>query len=181
MPFVPLNWTEFRNTIASPDPNDLTKNAGVQYAFDADAISAEQIASAIAGAGIKFKLKQYTVGGRAAGLSHDNPDADYTSIDYCIMCWRGDVPAVYIYENGTFVFDAGAPPGESSFYTVMINDAGAIEYYVADVLKYTSLVAPTFPLFADASIDVIALGVFDALIDVGVAAKIDHLPLMGVH
>jgi|GEM_PF-6433529 len=181
MAFVPLIWTDFRNTVAIPNSNDLTKISGVQNAFDADAVSVLQIASAIAGAGLKFKLKQYATGGRAAGLSHDNPSAHYDTIDYCIVCWMGDLPAVYIYENGVFVFDAGGPPDEDAFYTITINAAGNIEYYVADVLKYTSLVAPTFPLFADASIDIKALGVFAAEIGVGAVVKVDHLPLMGVH
>jgi hypothetical protein len=34
---------------------------------------------------------------------------------------------------------------------VIVNDAGAIEFYVDGDLKYTSLTSPSFPLYADTS------------------------------
>lgn len=181
MPFVPLTWINFRNTQAYPDPNDLRKISGVSGAWDADAISSEQIAAAIEGCGIQFGLWPLNV--VAAGLSHDNPDAGYTGVDYLIMAWGGDLPATQIYENGVMVWDSGFPPPTVAVYQISINASGQIEYWFDDVLKYTSTSPPSFPLFAVGKMSDINIfaRIYDAMINAGVVAKVDHLPLMGVH
>ena len=181
MPFVPLTWTSFRNTQASPEGNDLRKISGVSGAWDADAVSSEQIASASPGLGIQFGLWPLIV--VAAGLSHDNPGASYEGVDYLIMAWGGDLPTTQIYENGILVYDTGFPPPTVAVYSIIINAAGQIEYWFDDVLKHTSLLAPSFPLFAVGKMSDVNIfyRIYDAMIDAGVVAKIDHLPLLGVH
>ena len=66
----------------------------------------------------------------------------------------GRLPAgrawVEIYEGGTLVGKKGTY-GAGSVGRVSLNDAGNVEYLVDDEIRYTSLVAPTFPLFADTS------------------------------
>ncbi len=175
MPFVALTWTSFRNTDAYPDADDLRKISGVANAYDADAVSAEQIASAVAGCGITFSLNPGVSGGVACGLSADNPDANYTTIDYCIMYYSGDMPITVIYENGVNKWASEFQVWGG--YKIIINASGQIEYYDTDTntLLYTSLT-----LFADASIDVYGTRVLNAMIDAGVV-KLDYLPLMGVH
>lgn len=180
MAYQNLTWTSFRNTDAYPNPNDLRKISGVQGAYDADAVSSEQIASAAEGAGIKFSLSPWLSGGVACGLSADNPDANYDTIDFCIMRFAGDFPTLRIYENGVQVWDSGFPPPAPDVYTIQINAEGKIEYYIGDTLLYTSLNSPSFPLFADASIDVNGTRVSEAQINVGVAAAPQHLMSMKV-
>lgn len=181
MAFEPVTWTDLVNCIASPDLNDLTKNAGVAGNWDAGAISSQQIALALEGTGIEFSLMP----GAAAGLSADNPDQDYQTIDFCIMKGWGDIFSAYIYENGVYIDTIGI----YNKYRILINASGQIEYWYYDAstdtwtLFYTSLVSPSFPLFMDTSINqqTNPPQVYYALINTGVIAKIDHLPLMGVH
>ena len=47
-------------------------------------------------------------------------------------------------------FDAGVFAAGETFQ-VIVNDAGAVEFYVDGDLKYTSSTAPSFPLYADTS------------------------------
>lgn len=181
MAFVPLIWTAFRNTEASAGGDDLRKISGVSGAWDADAVSSVQIAAASPGLGIQFGLWPLNV--VAAGLSHDNPNASYEGIDYLIMQWSGDLPTTQIYENGVLVWDSGGVTYNN--YQIIINASGQIEYWETNTpaLLYTSLNAPSFPLFAVGKMSDVNIfyRIYDALIDAGVIAKIDHLPLMGVH
>ncbi len=176
-----VSWTDLVNCIASPDANDLTKNAGVDGAWDAGARSIQEIASAVEGAGVEFA----TWWGGACGLSADNPGQHYNTIDFCFLAGWGDIYSGYIYENGVFIMDAGL----WSKNRIIINALGQIEYWGYDEgtatwsLIYTSLVAPSFPLFVDTSIAPVTWPpqIFDVLINGVVVAKIDHLPLLGVH
>lgn len=181
MGFLPLTWTNFRNTDAYPKRNDLRKISGVEGEWDADAVSVEQIASAVEGYGITFTLEPETNYETFCGLSHDNPSAHWSTIDFCIDLFAGERPIVFIYENG--VERLMVHPFLHANFKIIINALGQIEYWETDTpsLLYTSLVAPTFPLFADASLCFYRTEIVDALIDAGVVAKIDHLPLMGVH
>ncbi len=181
MAFAPLTWTNFRNTDAFPSTDALRKISGVDGAWDADAVSSEQIASAIAGLGIEFVLGPVVHGGAACGLSSDNPTASYDTIDYCMLLWEIEMPLTEIYENGALRYQSFDPLIASGPFKIIINDALQIEYYSDITLLYTSLIAPTFPLFADASIFFYGRGITSAQIDTGVVAKVDHLMMMGVH
>ena len=57
---------------------------------------------------------------------------------------------VRFQEKGVNKFDAGVFVAGETFQ-VIVNDAGAIEFYVDGDLKYTSLTSPSFPLYADTS------------------------------
>ena len=183
MAWTPITWKDFVNTIASPDQNDLTKNAGVANAYDADAISVEQILSAVAGSGIRFYLTPGATGGIGCGLSADNPSRHWNTIDYCILQYGADLPTVIIYENGVTKWDSGG--GVYTGYEIRINGSGQIEYVETggNTLLYTSLILPTFPLFVDCSIDAYGLRVNNVMIEAGiipVPAKVDHLMMMGI-
>jgi len=147
-------WTDMVNCYPYPNSNDLRKNAGTPYVFDAGAISTQTINSAIASAGIEFKLQ----GGfdSAAGLSADNPNQHYDTIDFCMLHFAGDIPATVIFENDVFKMDLGYLDPTDKL-NILINGSGRIEYYVNDVLQYTSLNSPSFPLFMDTSIDIDSL------------------------
>jgi len=71
----------------------------------------------------------------------------YQTIDYAVYCDKG---TVRFYEKGTNKFTVGVFAAGETFQ-VIVNDAGAVEYYVDGDLKYSSTVAPSFPLYADAS------------------------------
>lgn len=181
MAFVPITWKHFRNTDAFPNSNDLRKISGVEGVNDADAISSEIIDSAVTNVGIKFTLGWCAGGVVACGLSHDNPNAGYLTIDYCMAYNSNGFAGLQCLENGVEVWSMWGgfifgPP-----YRIVINAIGNIGYWAGDTWLYTSTVVPTFPLFADASISCYGTRIFDALIDVGVVAKIDYLSLMGVH
>ncbi len=102
---------------------------------------------------------------------------------------RGDVPFqplyvyCYVYENGVEKYSAIKPSGDGQIWEVSLNALGKIEYKTDGVVFYTSLIAPAFPLFVDASLaNIMAKGIHHAEIDIGVVVieKIDHLMLMGV-
>jgi len=86
---------------------------------------------------------------RMFGLSQDNPNSSYSSIDY----------AIYLRSNGQIgVYENGSNKGTFGTYTsgdtakVIVED-GSVFYYLGMNLIYTSSVAPVFPLFADVSIN----------------------------
>ena len=184
MAWTPITWQDLINTIAAPDSNDLTKNAGVSGDWDADARSVQELASAAAGAGIRFEIMPALAGATGVGLSSSNPTPHWDTIDYCILQWAGDTPTLQIYELGVLVFDSGGMTYE--LYEISINALGQIEYreLQTNTLLYTSLAPPSFPLFVDCSLDIYGWRINDVLIETGVVpppAKIDHLMMMGVH
>src|SRR3990170_4710638 len=152
MAFVPVEWSAFRNTDSYPNPGDLRKISGVEYAYDADAVSSQQIAAAAAGAGVRFGVLSGSAGGIACGLSHDNPSPHYSGIDYCIMRWADGPPWVTIFEDGVAMWSVSA--GSLAYFAIVFNLLGQIEYWDAgdNVLLYVSTVAPVFPLFVDSSL-----------------------------
>ena len=82
---------------------------------------------------------------------NSNPSAgiNYTNLDYAwYPTWEAGNPSV-IYENGS-------PIGTYTAYTTstifeIIYDGVNVKYYMDGVLKYTSLIAPTLPLYLDSS------------------------------
>ena len=81
------------------------------------------------------------------GLSSTPSGHSQTTIDYAVFC-NGN--QVRFQEKGVNKFDAGVFVAGETFQ-VIVNDAGAIEFYVDGDLKYTSLTSPSFPLYADTS------------------------------
>ncbi len=184
------------NVTATPDPNDLKKTGGVNGLWDAGAISVEQILAAIKDAGCEFILG--TLDGldqiQACGLSEiENINNNYNTIDYCFYSF-GSGYTVQIYEHGLLRKTISILEADRDYkFRILFNASGVIEYYrylpSTDTwqLEYTSTILPEFPLFVDTALknrdplDIYTSIIRDVLIDVGVVAKIDHLPLMGVH
>ena len=81
--------------------------------------------------------------------SNPSTGINYTNLDYAwYPTWDAGNPS-YIYENGT-------PYGAYDAYTTstifeIIYDGVNVKYYLNGVLKYTSLIAPTLPLYLDSS------------------------------
>lgn len=185
MAWQPVSWIDLVNTSAAPNANDLSKVGGINGAYDADAISSQQIASAIAGAGFRLRTFLAVGGGFGFGLSHDNPDRHYNSIDFCFLQYLGDLPGLFILENGVEVWGDYPSDHSNELFEIKINAAGQIEYYAGGILLYTSAVAPIFPLFVDCSLDTYGLRLIGVEIETGfippVVEKIDHMMLTKIH
>ena len=90
------------------------------------------------------------------GLSH-SPDVNhnYRSIDFAIYCDQdggGRQPKIHVYESGSKIKTL-APLVSGETVQIALNDDGAIAYYVDGELMYTSTKAPSFPLYADTSLE----------------------------
>lgn len=184
MAFQNVIWVSLINTTAQPDSNDLSKTGGILGAYDADAISQQQIAAAGEGNGIKWASISSEEGGFGVGLSADNPNTHWNTIDYCIFGWGGDILPPKIYENGVLKFTFTFLPDASAIYSILVNDLGEIEYWAGATLVYTSLNLPSYPLFADCSLEAYGWRIKNAQIETGVSPpppKIDHLMMMKLH
>jgi hypothetical protein len=90
------------------------------------------------------------------GLSH-SPDVNhgYKTIDFAIYCDQdggGRQPKIHVYESGRKIKTL-APLVSGETVQIALNDDGAIAYYVDGELMYTSTKAPSFPLYADTSLE----------------------------
>lgn len=184
MPYDPITWIQLINCEAfGLPPNSLRKNAGGSGAFDAGAISQEQIAAATPGIGM---ICQFPFGTQNdyvfVGLSNTNPDQNYASIRYALF-WSGSI--VDIYELGVYKGSFAGIFTSATIFSIQINTLGQIEYCVDGVLQYTSTLTPTFPLFVDTSlywytpfarsqVDNVKIG------SEVVAEKISHLMMMEI-
>jgi RHS repeat-associated protein len=88
-----------------------------------------------------------TSGNRMLGLSSSDLNANYTSISYALYLNAG---TLYVYENGT---NRGSIGTFASGDVLRIQRTGTIvKYYRNGILKYTSTVASSTVLMADAAI-----------------------------
>ncbi len=86
---------------------------------------------------------------KIAGLSNDNPDAGYTSIDYAI--YLKSTGGVSIFENGVSQGNFGTyNPGDVFRVQARGNQ---VSYWRNNVRFFTSATAPTYPLVLDASLN----------------------------
>jgi hypothetical protein len=88
---------------------------------------------------------------RMVGLSASNADNGYASIRYAIYLINN--ATIGVYENGTSRGNFGTYAASDVFRVSA--EAGIIKYYKNNVVFYVSVLVPTFPLFADVSIQTI--------------------------
>ncbi len=139
-----VQWTGETNTTAAYPPgtgSKLEKTGGLGFGFDAGA----------AGAGFLYgdgavRFTTPTLDVLVVGLSADNPDADYTGIDYGIGFSSG---SVYILENGAIAATPSPHVAGESFE--VRRDGSTVVYSQGGVDIYTSTVASTSPLLIDSS------------------------------
>ena len=90
------------------------------------------------------------------GLSHrPGVNHDFKTIDFAIYCDQGDrwnPPKIHVFESGSKKKTL-APLVSGETVQIALNDDGFIAYYVDGELKYTSTKRPSFPLYADASLE----------------------------
>lgn len=147
-----ITWTSATNTTATA--NDLQKTGGVDGIWDADAISdtSYRISTFGAGRGMQFKCGQ-TNKQVMAGLSADDPDANFNTLDFAIHC-RQDAK-LEVYENGTSKYGAsgtGAAYTASDIISLELNPSNKIVYKKNGAILYTSTVTPSYPLWVDTSL-----------------------------
>src|SRR5689334_18406885 len=150
--FIPSNatqnvtWTNVVNATATG--NTLTKTSGCNGCPDAGATSQQTITS---GDGyVEFTVGALT-GQRFAGLSHDNPGTGWQEIDFAFRLWGNAGPGnLDVEENGTY-HNLSATYVVGDVLRVAI-ESGVVKYYQNGVLRYTSTIAPTYPLMVDTSL-----------------------------
>ena len=150
-------WTNLVNVTPTPTANDLTKSAGGSV-WNAGAFGSEEIYSG----GMSFQAGQ-TDKNIMCGLSSNDPDQDFDTIDFAMACTPTGV--LQAWENGVNVWATGVPYTTNTILSVEINPAtGVIEYKKDGVVQYTSLNSPTFPLFVDNSIFQVGAQILDVIV-----------------
>jgi hypothetical protein len=137
-------WIEKVNTTATG--NSLQKTSGCQLCHDAGAASNKQITS---GDGyVEFTVTS-NPGWSRFGLSNGNTSVSNGEINFGIDLDGLFQNAAEIWENGAYT---GIFTGSNAVDVFRIAvESGVVRYYKNGVLWYTSTVAPTYPLLADAS------------------------------
>ncbi len=143
---VPVLWTpNLVNVTSTSGHTTMTKTAGSDLTWtNARVYSSEGISAPCY---VSFKASQINKY-IAIGLNN-NPASgiDYANIDYAFI--PRDSGFAGIYENGTNRSVETAYTTSTIFE--IIYDGVNVKYYMDNVLKYTSLVSPTLPLYLDSS------------------------------
>lgn len=130
-------------SIAAPTTYTITKTGGSSGTYDASAYTAITYASTI--------NVQFTIGTAAqayiVGLSADNPDDNYTGIDFGLL---NDVGTMYRAENGSLTSLGSTVSGDVWKVTRTIG-TGAVTYYKNGSLVSTSPSTSTASLCVDSS------------------------------
>ncbi|MCB9195603.1 MAG: PKD domain-containing protein [Flavobacteriales bacterium] len=123
--------------------NNLTKNGS--NGWNAGAFTSQSISDN----GYIYSVINETSTTRAFGLNTSNTNTSYSDIDYALMLMNN--ARVRVYENNSYIGEFG---GYSSGDTAkVVAEDGVISYYINSNLIYTSAVVPSFPLYADVSIN----------------------------
>ena len=126
--------------------NSISKTGGVN-GWNAGAFSFNQINSN----GYMQFIASETNTNRMLGLNSSNVSFNYNDIDYAFYLVSGG--NLLVYENGT---NRGSVGSYSTNDTLRINVSGnTVEYLKNNALIYTSSVAPSPPLYVDASINTV--------------------------
>ncbi len=142
----PVQNVVWENTVGvTATGNSLTRGSSTA-AWNAGAISTVDFAS---GNGYVQFTATETNTDRMCGMSHDNSSQSYTDIDF----------AVDLASNGQFyVFEDGVNRGSFGSYStgdvfLVAVSGGVVSYSRNGTLFYTSSATPSFPVFADASLE----------------------------
>lgn len=135
--------TEPENVVGGTLVNGLFTKTGLLVDWDAGIYGG----TGLAGDGT-FTVTPQQVAGIAAGLSSNDTGVSFVSIEYG---WYFDgANQAFVIENGAFVQGPYAYVAGQGFD--IVSAGGQIQYVANGVLVYTSVNAPNFPLFPDASI-----------------------------
>ena len=144
-------WTTPVNVAVSG--NTITKNGGCSGCADAGAASQQAIPSGHGAA--QFAVASGTQG--TVGLSVGNPGTSGSEIMFGLRFYAGYVE---VREGGAYKADWPLTAG--AIHKIAV-ESGAVKYYQAGALKYTSTKAPIYPLLLDASVNNVGGSVQNAI------------------
>ena len=148
-------WTNPVNVAVNG--NTITKNGGCSGCWDAGATSQQTITSG--NGSVQFGISS---GGVATvGLSAPNSNTDANAITFGMRFFPGYLE---IRESGAWKETWTIAAGDVHKVAV---EGGVVKYYQNATLKYTSAVAPTYPLVVDATIENTATAVQNAVMNGG--------------
>lgn len=134
--------------------NTITKNTGCNGCADAGAISQQTFASGPVA--LQFKVSSGFEG--SVGLSNGNAGTSGSEIKFALRFFS---PFVEVRESGVWKASWAIAAGDLHKVTV---EGGIVKYAQNGTVKYTSTVAPTYPLLVDASINALGAAVQNAVI-----------------
>jgi len=138
---TPVSWTDVVGVAASG--NDLSKTAP-ETTFNAGAVSVQALP---ADGYVEFSSAEATTD-KLAGLSMGNGGQGYKDIDFAIRLNASGRASVY--EGG--VNRGGIGPYAAGDVFRVQAEAGVVTYWRNGNLRYTSALAPSFPLLVDTSL-----------------------------
>lgn len=141
---IHLNWTAKVNTKSRG--GTLIKTGGTNGSDDAGAASTQ----VLTGDGY-FQFGTDAKGTVHAGLSQTNPDATSGSIEFALQV--DSAGTIRVRESGTIKLTSAAGIYKPGHLLKVQVEGGIVTYWYDRTKLYTSLVAPTFPLLADASME----------------------------
>jgi hypothetical protein len=150
-------WTSPVNVAVTG--NTITKNGGCNGCWDAGAISQQSIASGAGTSSAQFTMSSGGVG--TVGLSIANTTVNANDITFGL---RFSATYVEVRETGAWMNSWNVAAGDVHKVAV---ESGVVKYYQNGALKHTSTVAPTFPLFVDATLDTVGSAVQNAVLSGG--------------
>ena len=139
----------------APSANSISKNS-TSAGWNAGAFSSKSITS---GNGYVEFTADATNTTRACGLSRGNTDQSLADIDF----------AIYLGNGSARVYEKGVPKGSYVAYAVgnkfrVSIEGGQIKYRKNGVVFYISVLSPTYPLLADASLNTTGSAISNAMI-----------------
>jgi hypothetical protein len=150
-----VRWSSLANVLTTGGGNSLNKNFS-NGNWDGGAFSYNSVSD---NGYLEFTATE-TNTSRMIGLSNTNSDNSYSSIRY----------AIYLQNNGSFnIYETGINRGSfgsysaSDVFRVSVENT-AVKYYRNNLLFYTSVLVPSFPMYADVSINNVGGTITNALI-----------------
>ena len=136
-------WTSPVNVSVSG--NTITKNAGCDGCFDAGAVSQQTIVSGNGAVEFTVSAGAYAT----VGLSNGNTGPAAEEIKFGLRFYPGSPGYVEVRESGAYKWDWFLVAGAVHKIAV---EGGAVKYYQNGTLKYTSTLAPAYPLLVDSAL-----------------------------
>ncbi|MEN9330943.1 MAG: hypothetical protein RLZZ94_33, partial [Bacteroidota bacterium] len=151
-------WKRFTNfsdlTRIQKNGNNLTKL--LTTGWDGGAISLNKVSN---NGYLEFTASE-TNKARMVGLSASYGSSSYTTIQYAVYLQSN--AAVGVYESGTSRGNFGTYASGDVFKVAI--ESGVVKYYKNGTLFYTSLVTPSLPQYANASLNDIGATVTNAMV-----------------
>ncbi len=139
-----VNWAWTSNNVWTVN-SSIKKFNTVADDWDAGAISSQSITNN--GGYVEATIFKDGAGAQMIGLGNYDTDPSYTSIEFAAYAVNG---LVQVYESGSYRGDFGTYVRGDVFRVAVENNH--VNYYKNGTLFYTSIVMPTFPLYADAAV-----------------------------